>query len=100
MSKSISTGKAFQNAIKDSLAKADYTIDQVICRKNGNVEVKKSYFYTFGETAEKYAAKVRENLHNDGIPAHVIGEDRWAAWPKTSYFVAIVSPVIEPKEGN
>lgn len=100
MSKPISTEKAFQNAVKNSLAKADYTIDQVICRKNGNVEAKDSYFYTFGKTAEKYADQIRETLHRDGIPANVTSENRWAAWPKTSYFVAIISPVIEPKEGN
>ncbi len=98
MSKTISTEKAFQNAVKSALNTTD--ANAIICRKNGTVEVKRSYFYTFGDTAQKYADRVREALHRDGIPAHVAGEDRWAAWPKTSYFVAIVSPVYEPKEGN
>lgn len=98
--RTLSPEKTFQNAVKDALTKFDGTIDQVICRKNGNVEVKKSYYYTFDDSATKYADRIREVMEREGLGASVRGEDRWAAWPKTSYFVAIISPVIEPKEGN
>src|SRR5262249_38426798 len=92
MSKSTNPKKAFQNTVKDALTKAACQIDQVICRKNGSVEVKRSYFYPFGMTAEKYAEQISEPLAHEGILATVHGEDRWAAWPKTSYFVVIIYP--------
>jgi hypothetical protein len=100
MSKPISPEKAFQSAIKAALANADCRIDQIICRKNGNIEVKRSYFYRMGTTAASYADSIRETLHCAGSPARVSGEDRWAEWPKTSYFVATITPVTEPKTGN
>lgn len=100
MSKQISAEQAFQAAVEESLNSADCTIDSIRCRKNGNVEVKRGYFYTFGMTAEKYAGAIRECLERDGIPAQVSGEDHWAAWPKESYFLATIVPVMEPKSGN
>lgn len=98
MSKPISAEKAFQKEVKNILSYT--TADAVICRKDGTVEAKTSYFYRHGMTGEKYAEQVRDILHRSGIPARVVGEDRYANWPKTSYFVAIITPVYEPKEGN
>lgn len=98
MKKPISDEKAFQNTVKDALSSTN--ADAIICRKNGTVEIRRSYFYRFGATATSYADQIRDILSHEGIPANVTGDDRWAAWPKTSYFVAIISPVFEPKYGN
>jgi hypothetical protein len=60
--------------------------DKVTFRANGDVEVRHSYFYRHGRTAEGFAAKVRA-----AFPDHEVqSNDEWRAWPGTSYFVAIM----------
>lgn len=83
---------AFQKSVKQALAnQTDVCPDVVIAHKNGTLSAKRSYFYTHGRTAETWAIQVYEVLANAGIDAEVCGKDRYAAWPTTSYFVAIIS---------
>jgi len=82
----------FQKSVKQALAnQTNVNPDTVIAHKNGSLSAKRSCFYTHGNTADKWAAKVAAELTAAGISAHVYGQDAWAAWPKTSYFVAVIS---------
>ena len=79
--------EAQQKEVKKVL-KAQTYVDRVTCRKNGSVEVRRSYFYTLGWSASKLAEKVKAVL-----PAgwKVTDErNEWRAWPKTSYFMVKV----------
>lgn len=62
----------------------------VIRMRNGNLEVKRSFFYRFDRTAETWANTVRNALAIAGIDNEVTGYEDWNAYPKTSYFVAVV----------
>lgn len=64
--------------------------DKIICKSDGSVEVKRSYFYRHGMTAYKWAEKVQVELEKNGLKVNVSNEDRYNDWPKDSYFVAIV----------
>jgi hypothetical protein len=64
--------------------------DQIVCKKTGEIELKRGYFYTFRKTAEGWAASVEQALRMADIPGCVTFRDEWANWPKTSYFTAIV----------
>jgi len=81
----------FQKAIKKQLSDCT-TADKITCKANGNVEVRRSYFYRMGGSAEKFAANIANVVAMCGFPFAVQGVDEWAAWPKTSYFCAVISP--------
>ena len=82
----------FQKQVKQALAsQSNVCSDHVTASKDGTVVAKRAYFYTHGTTAESWAGKVAAELVTAGISAHVCGQDAWAAWPKTSYFVAVIS---------
>ncbi|NLE58690.1 MAG: hypothetical protein GX616_10040 [Planctomycetes bacterium] len=66
--------------------------DKVTFKRDGAVEVRRSYFYTFGETAEDWAVKVAAELKAAGIAAQVDARNEFAQWPKQSYWCAIVTP--------
>ncbi len=85
----------FQKQVKRALT--DSTVifpDNLVCKADGSVVVKRSYFYRHGWTAERFAEQVAAAIATDlGLNADqfsVEGTDQWAAWPKTSYFVATV----------
>jgi hypothetical protein len=81
----------FQARVKSYIMdQAPVCADAIICKKTGEVEVKRGYFYTFGNTAEKWADSVADSLKTVGIPAIVTHRNDFANWPKTSYFVAVV----------
>ena len=80
----------FQKNVKKALATStEVFADRMVAHKNGTVSVKRAYFYTHGNTAEKWAEKVMSVLPN----AH-LGEARndYRQWPTQSYFVAVVGP--------
>ena len=82
----------FQKQIKQELLNSNDIFinpEDIKVKKNGTIEVRQSYFYTHGRTAQKWANRITEYLTT---PATVTGRDDWAAWPKTSYFVAIINP--------
>jgi hypothetical protein len=77
---------------KSVMAQYDQINNPRTAKADGSVEVKESYFYTFGKSAEDWAEKVQAELRAAGIKCMVTAEDRFANWPKTSYWVAIVRP--------
>ena len=63
--------------------------------KDGTFEVKRSYFYRHGRSAEGEGASI---VKEAGSGWELVStSDRWAAWPKTSYFVAIIRYVAPVK---
>lgn len=80
----------FQKRVKEDLEESGVYADKVVCKKNGTLEAKKSYFYRMGNTAEKRAAQVKKGLESTGLSVKVDSRDDWMTWPKTSYFVAVV----------
>ena len=65
---------------------------KVVCRGNGSVEIKHTYFYHHGYTAEKWAQDVASKLTAVGCAVRVDARDDWRDWPKDSELVAIVWP--------
>lgn len=87
----------FQKQVKQALSnQSNVCSDHVTARKDGTVTAKRGYFYRIGTTAESWAEKVAAELVAAGISADVCSQDAWAAWPKTSYFVAIISEGAKP----
>ena len=80
----------FQKSVRKVLEESRVYPDKMVSKRNGMVEVKKSYFYTFGNSAEKFAAQVTKVLEEAGMEVLVDSRNEWARWPKTSYFVAVV----------
>jgi hypothetical protein len=75
-------------------AKPNCYPDKMICKKDGSVEFRKTYFYTMGRTARTWADNIVADFANAGIavePGFV--HDTWQAWPKDSYFSVTVRPV-------
>ena len=80
-----------QKRIKEIIGSSGLYPDKVICKRDGSVEVKRSYFYRFKNTAEKFAEKVRAILELGQVKVSSIeSRDEWRSWPTTSYFVCIV----------
>ena len=77
--------------------RASMLCDSVRFGRDGVVQFKRSYFYRHGMTAEKFADCVCKQVADMGyVVRGVEAHDKWAAWPKTSYFV--VNCVIAEKE--
>ncbi len=67
-------------------ALGDAHIERFSCKADGTVELMRSYYYRSG-TVEGFAQACSTKL---GEGWTLVGsEDRWRAWPTTSYFVAI-----------
>jgi hypothetical protein len=79
----------FQKAV---LAAIRPLADVCSCRADGTVVLKRSYFYRHGASAEKMEMCVQAALAQMRVAATTTSEDRWRAWPATSFFVVIVSP--------
>lgn len=68
----------------------EVSADKVIFKKDGAVEFRRHYFYTHGMTADAFASRVQDDLRRAGFAARWSAvEDRWAAWPRDSYFRAV-----------
>ena len=80
----------FQKRVKEILAESTVYPEQMVCKRDGKVEVKKSYFYRHEYSAEKFAAQIQKVLVAEGLKVMVASRDDWARWPTTSYFVAII----------
>lgn len=78
----------FQSQVKRTAQ--EMLIDRVVCKRDGSVEIMRGYFYRFGMTADAFANAVQNRLESAGINCQVHGEDRFAAWPRDSWFVAVV----------
>lgn len=63
--------------------------DLTVFKQDGTVQFKRAYFYRMGADADKFADRVAGQLAKAGFNATLVeARDAWAAWPKTSYFVA------------
>ena len=82
---------AQQKQIKNALA-GSFAVDKITCKANGSVEARRSYFYRFGNDADKFAESIKTALTSAGLSVSVWGRDEWAAWPTTSYFCAVITP--------
>lgn len=82
-----------QQLKKEIKATDEIHVDDIRVRK-GKVEILRSYFYRHGASAEKFAEDVDLLLGLTAAGHKVTHEDRWAQWPKESYFVVIVEPKI------
>jgi hypothetical protein len=77
--------------------------DRVIFKKDGTVEFRRSYFYRHGMDADQFAAAVEKRATKAGLNVMLTDSgDRWAPWPRDSYFWAIfaVKSEAEVKEEN
>ena len=84
MTSKISQAKATKSA--QFIAAMSLTIEKVsYSAKTGEYTAKRSFFYKFGNTAEKFAIRVHE-IYGDATITQSL--ESWNAWPKTSYFVA------------
>lgn len=84
------TKKAFVAAVRRVMA-ATIGIDKVVVKKTGVIEAKRSYYYRMGYSAEQFAEMVQSALDQAGVKATVRSEDSFAAMPKESFFVAIIT---------
>lgn len=74
--------------------------DKVTFKKDNTIEFKRSYFYRMGASAQSFSDRVVGQLKKVGFEiADVEARDAWAAWPKTSYFIASVR-IIKMNEIN
>lgn len=71
---------------------AGFEAGKIKAKKDGTFELRHSYFYTHGYTAEKWGEKVISALP-EGEFELVRTSNKWAAWPHDSYFSAFVRPL-------
>jgi hypothetical protein len=87
----------FQKAVKKAF---DYPgVHRLVCRRDGSVEVKRSYFY-HPYTSAEWAEKVQKVLAKAGVQCKVTGRDSWKDWPQISYLIATVVPVEAEEVGG
>jgi len=80
----------FQKQVKQILSER-VSSDKIVCKIDGSLEVKKSYFYRHGYSAEQWAEKISLILEEALMRyIQVDSYDDWNDWPKDSYFVALV----------
>lgn len=58
--------------------------DSVSFHKDGTISVKRGYFYRNGYDISKMKGAVTKMFPNAAI---IRAEDRWAPWPRDSYFI-------------
>lgn len=65
-------------------------VDRVIFKKTGEVEFRRSFFYTHGYDAQKLAASIQKQLASLGLEAVVLETyNNWQPWPRESYWRVI-----------
>jgi len=65
--------------------------DQIICRKNGEVVIRGTFFYRHDGSADSWAQNVMDDLKNAGISFQWVSQrENWQAWPKDSYWEVII----------
>lgn len=64
--------------------------DKLVFKKNGMVEARRSFFYTGGYSADKFAEEIKRALSKVGVEIEVVStEDVWRPWPNDSYFKVV-----------
>lgn len=84
----------WQKQVKKAVSESSLVFeDKMIAHKDGTVSVKRMFFYTHGATAEEWMEKVAAALDEQGVEfKRIRSAEHWNAWPKDSYFVAVVGP--------
>lgn len=59
------------------------SFDSVRFKKDGSIEVKRGYFYRHGMTVEGLVKTLLNKYPNAKV---ISSTDRWAPWPRDSYF--------------
>ena len=77
-----------QRELKKHIAR-NITVGKVICRADETVELRMGYFYRHGRTATLWGEEVAAGLPDNWEVIRTC--DEWRAWPRDSYFVAIVA---------
>lgn len=83
------TSESFRIAKKRLRHSSSVCADQ-IRTVGGTLEVKRQFYYRFGQTAEAWTAAVLRAVGPEDFTAEP--EERWRPYPQTSYFVAILRP--------
>lgn len=61
--------------------------DRMVTKKDGTFEFRFGFYYHCGRTAQSMAQKVAHNLPHIKV---VNARERWAPWPKSSYWSVVV----------
>ncbi len=78
--------------VEEALARVNY--DRFIVKRNGTVDIRRGYFYTFGLTAERYAQHVMTHI---GYCAELVScSTERRDWPADSYWSVIVRFTDQP----
>ena len=81
----------FQKLVVNTLqSSTNIGSDRTVCKEDGSVVVRRSFFYRHGNSAESFADRVREALTGAGVVAVVRGSESWNSWPHTSWFIATI----------
>lgn len=65
--------------------------DRIIAHKDGTVELRKTFFYTHGNTSIMWMQGVVDGCEACGIKVEVVeAHEIWNVWPKDSYFTVTV----------
>ena len=66
--------------------------DSVSFKRDGTLVFKRGYFYRHGMDEQKFAKHVLYLLEQAGVTATLVSaRDRWAPWPRDSFFEVTVS---------
>lgn len=82
------TRKQFLEVIKQA------GFSNVISKRDGTFELRRGYFYRMGMSGSRWGEAVMSKLP-EGMFELVSTGDKWASWPKESYFSAFIRPVTE-----
>lgn len=75
-----------KRVIRNALA---CTSDRVVFHKDGTFTTRRDYFYGHGTTAASFSLACQAALRKRGIAVEQTAvQDRWAPWPRDSYFAA------------
>lgn len=81
-----------QEIRKTICLKAGFADKVSFSKKEGKTIFKRAYFYRHGQSAEGLLEKVMSLMCELGLhTTKETCEDKFASWPKTSYFVATVN---------
>ena len=75
-----------KNALREALAGI---ADRVVFHKDGTFTARRDYFYRHGTTSESFSLACQAALRKAGVAIEQTAvQDRWAPWPRDSYFAA------------
>lgn len=79
----------------DDSPDAGFYVDRMVNKKDGSMEFRRGFFYRHGQTHEGWADKVRAYFASQGWTVTVTSSECWNAWPKDSYFSAVVTDAVK-----